>query len=153
MSHYKAKITWKGESVEDFAHNKYSRGHEWEFDEGLKVPASSSPYVVRVPFSVEAAVDPEEAVVAAASSCHMLTFLYLAKKSGFTVTSYTDEAEGEMANNQDGRPFLSKVTLDPQIEWAGEKLPTAQEIAELHHNAHLECPIANSIKGDVIIKT
>lgn len=153
MSHYKAKISWKSSSEEEFTRNKYSRGHEWEFDEGLKIPASSSPFVVRVPFSVEAAVDPEEAVVAAASSCHMLTFLYLAKKSGFIVSSYTDSAEGEMSINEEGRPFLSKITLDPQIEWVGDKLPTSQEIAELHHNAHLECPIANSIKGDVIIKT
>lgn len=151
MGKYFAKIVWKGASVEDFARNKYSRGHEWEFDEGVKVPASSSPNVVRVPFSVEAAVDPEEALVASASSCHMLTFLYLAKKSGFIVTSYSDAAVGEMSNDENGNAFLSKITLDPQIEWAGEKLPTAQEIAELHHNAHLECPIANSIKAEIAI--
>lgn len=151
MGKYLAKISWNGTSDEEFARNKYSRGHTWEFDVGLKVPASSSPNVVRVPYSVEAAVDPEEALVAAASACHMLTFLYLAKKAGFIVMSYTDEASGKMANNEKGMPFLSRIVLDPQIEWSGDKLPTAIEIAELHHNAHLECPIANSIKAEVTL--
>ena len=85
MSTYSAKIAWKTDSPETFAANRYSRGHEWSFDGGVTVPASSSPHAVRVPFSVEAAVDPEEDFVASASSCHMLTFLWLAAKSGFNV--------------------------------------------------------------------
>lgn len=135
-----------------FTKNRYSRGHVWEFDEGVTVAASSSPHAVRLPFSVEAAVDPEEALVAAASSCHMLTFLWLAGKDGFRIDSYSDEAVGEMTADENGSQWISLITLNPKIEWAGDKLPTAIEIAELHHNAHKQCYIANSIKADVIIK-
>src|SRR5450631_2079360 len=90
MSTYTAKITWKSDSPESFAKNQYTRGHTWEFDGGVTVPASSSPHAVRLPFSIEAAVDPEEALVASVSSCHMLTFLWLAAKSGFVINSYED---------------------------------------------------------------
>ena len=136
-----------------FTKNRYSRGHVWEFDEGVTVPASSSPHAVRLPFSLSAAVDPEEALVAAASSCHMLTFLWLAANDGFRIDCYTDEAVGEMTSDENGSQWVSKITLDPQIEWAGEKLPTAIEIAELHHNAHKQCYIANSIKAEIVVKS
>lgn len=116
------------------------------------MPASSSPHAVRVPFSVEAAVDPEEALVASAASCHMLTFLYLAAREGFNIASYTDNAVGEMAAMEDGRQWIAKITLDPQIEWSGERLPTLDETAELHHKAHKECYIANSIRSQITIK-
>lgn len=152
MSTYKAKISWKSDALEMFTKNRYSRGHTWEFDEGVTVPASSSPHAVRLPFSVEAAVDPEEALVASASSCHMLTFLWLAGKDGFRIDSYTDDAVGEMTADENGVQWISLITLDPQIEWAGDKLPTAIEIAELHHNAHKQCYIANSIKAEIVVK-
>lgn len=151
MSTYTATITWKSDSPEEFTHNKYTRGHTWEFDGGVSVPASSSPYVVRVPFSVEEAVDPEEALVAAAASCHMLTFLWLAANGGFNIGSYTDNAVGEMAAMEDGRQWVAKITLDPQIEWIGGP-PTAEELAALHSRAHEGCYIANSIKSEVVIK-
>ncbi len=152
MSSYRAKIRWTSDAPEMFTTGKYSRGHEWEFDEGVTVAASSSKHAVRLPYSVEAAVDPEEALVAAASSCHMLTFLWLAGSAGFRVDAYTDEAVGEMATDAYGSQWISTITLDPQINWAGDKLPTAQEIAELHHNAHKQCYIANSIKSDIVVK-
>lgn len=152
MSSYTAKITWKSDAPEMFTKNRYSRGHVWEFDEGVTVPASSSPHAVRLPFSVEAAVDPEEALVAAASSCHMLTLLWLAAKDGFRIDSYRDEAVGEMTADENGSQWISKITLDPQIEWAGEKLPTSGEIAHLHHEAHKQCYIANSIKAEIVVK-
>jgi organic hydroperoxide reductase OsmC/OhrA len=151
MSTYTAKITWKSDSPEAFAKNQYTRGHTWEFDGGVTVPASSSPHAVRVPFSVEAAVDPEEALVASASSCHMLSFLWLAAKAGFNIASYTDNAEGLMAAMDDGRQWLAKITLDPQIEWFGDA-PTTEQLADLHHRAHEGCYIANSIKSEVIVK-
>src|SRR5205085_4816983 len=128
MSTYAAKITWKSDSTEAFAKNQYTRGHTWEFDGGVTVPASSSPHSVRVPFSVEAAVDPEEALVAAASSCHMLSFLWVAAKAGFNVESYTDEAVGEMTATPEGKQWISKITLDPQIKWIGDKLPTDEDL-------------------------
>jgi organic hydroperoxide reductase OsmC/OhrA len=107
---------------------------------------------VRVPFSVEAAVDPEEALVASASSCHMLSFLWVAAKNGFLLDSYEDNAVGEMTTSTDGKQWVSKITLDPQIEWSGETRPTADEIAEMHHEAHEVCYIANSIKSEVVVK-
>lgn len=148
---YTAKITWKSDSPESFTKNQYTRGHEWSFDGGVTVPASSSPHAVRLPFSVEAAVDPEEALVASASSCHMLTFLYLAAKAGFNVESYEDNAVGEMATLEDGRQWVSKITLDPQIEWIGP-VPSAERLGALHYNAHRECYIANSIKSEIFVK-
>jgi organic hydroperoxide reductase OsmC/OhrA len=151
MSTYTATILWKTDSPESFTNNKYTRGHEWSFDGGVRVPASSSPHAVRVPYSVEAAVDPEEALVASASSCHMLTFLWLAGKAGFNVESYVDNAVGELAAMEDGRQWLAKITLDPQIVWIGDA-PTAGQLADLHHRAHEGCYIANSIKSDVVVK-
>jgi organic hydroperoxide reductase OsmC/OhrA len=152
MSTFTAIITWKSDSPETFTTNKYTRWHEWSFDGGVTVPASSSPHAVRVPFSVEAAVDPEEALVASAASCHMLTFLWLAAKAGFNIASYTDDAVGELAAMEDGRQWMSKITLDPQIEWLGDP-PTAEQLADLHHRAHEECYIANSIKSEIVIKS
>lgn len=151
MGIYTAKISWTSDSPDRFTNQRYSRGHEWSFDGGVTVPASSSPQVVNR-FSVEAAVDPEEALVASAAACHMLTFLYLAAKAGFRIDSYTDNAVGEMTANESGKQWLSRITLDPQIQWAGDKLPTESEIAELHHAAHEECYIANSIRSEITIK-
>lgn len=117
----------------------------------MTVPASSSPHVVRLPFSVEAAVDPEEALVASASSCHMLSFLWVASKAGFVVDSYEDNAVGEMTTNDAGKQWISKITLDPQIVWTGDA-PAAEKLAELHHEAHDICYIANSIKSEIVVK-
>ena len=150
MSTYTAKITWKSDSPDTFTKNRYSRGHSWEFDGGVTVSASSSPHVVPR-FSVEEAVDPEEALVASASSCHMLTFLYLTARAGFNVVGYTDNAVGEMATLEDGRQWVSRITLDPQIEWLGDE-PDADALAKLHHESHEMCFIANSIKSEIVVK-
>src|SRR5436190_8754557 len=152
MSTYTATITWKSDSSDTFAQNKYTRGHEWSFDGGVSVPASSSPHAVRVPYSVEAAVDPEEALVASAASCHMLTFLWVAAKAGFNIGSYTDDAVGEMSATENGSQWVSKITLDPQIEWLGGA-PTTEQLADLHHRAHEGCYIANSIKSEIVVKS
>lgn len=149
MSIYTAKINWKNDAPDKFTKGQYTRRHTWFFDGGVVVPASSSPHSVRVPFSVEAAVDPEEALVAAASSCHMLTFLWVASKKGFIIASYEDNAVGEMTKGDDGKEWISTITLHPHIEWAGDKLPTADEMVEMHHSAHEGCYIASSIKSEV----
>ena len=151
MSTYTAKISWKSDSAEAFAANRYTRGHMWQFDGGVTVPASSSPHSVRVPYSIEAAVDPEEALVAAASSCHMLSFLYVAAKAGFNAVSYDDDAVGEMTATAEGKQWISTITLDPQIVWSGKE-PTKEELDHLHHEAHDICYIANSIKSEVVVK-
>ena len=151
MSTYTSKITWKSDSPETFTKNRYTRGHEWSFDGDVTVPASSSPHSVKLPFSVEAAVDPEEALVASASSCHMLSFLWVASKAGFNVESYEDNAVGEMATTDDEKPWISVITLDPQIVWIGDE-PSAEKLAEMHHEAHEVCYIANSIRSEVVLK-
>jgi organic hydroperoxide reductase OsmC/OhrA len=129
---------------------RYSRAHAWTFDGGVTVQASPSPSVVPAPWSDAAHVDPEEAYVASIASCHMLTFLYLAAKRGFAVESYLDDAVGVMTKNERGRPWVSKVTLAPRITWS-ERVPTAGELEELHHGAHDECFIANSVKTEIVV--
>ncbi|HEV2211052.1 MAG TPA: OsmC family protein [Verrucomicrobiae bacterium] len=152
MSEHKAIITWKRTSP-DFLKGKYSREHTWTFDGGLTLPASPSPSVVPVPYSNPAHIDPEEAFVASVSSCHMLTFLYLASRQGFQVDSYKDEAVGLMAKNERGVPWVGSVTLNPQIAYGGDKLPTPAEEERLHHQSHEQCFIANSIKTEVTVKS
>jgi organic hydroperoxide reductase OsmC/OhrA len=152
MAHeYRANVTWTREAGAKFTDQRYSRGHSWTFDGGITVPASSSPSSVRLPYSVAEAVDPEEALVAAVSSCHMLTFLFVAAKQGFVVDAYIDEAVGEMTKNERGRLWVSKVTLAPRITFAGEKRPTQEQLDELHHLAHEECYIANSVKSEIVV--
>jgi len=118
------------------------------FDGGIEVPASSSPHVVPVPLSAANAVDPEEAFVAALSSCHMLWFLSIAAKRGFVVDSYRDEAVGVMGKDADGRRAITTVTLRPAVEYAG-KAPSREEAAAMHAESHDLCFIANSVKTEV----
>jgi organic hydroperoxide reductase OsmC/OhrA len=151
MHRYEARVTWQRDGSK-FTDNRYSRGHEWSFDGGVTVRASSSPLTVKAPYSVAEAVDPEEALVAATSSCHMLWFLSLAGRQGFVVDRYSDDAFGVMEKNADGKVAFTRITLRPRIEFAGDKLPSADEIAALHHSAHEECFISNSLKCDVVIE-
>jgi organic hydroperoxide reductase OsmC/OhrA len=152
MAHeYTATVSWKRGPDEAFTDIKFSRGHTWSFDGGVTVPASSSPLSVRLPFSRADAVDPEEALVAALSSCHMLTFLYLAARQGFVVDSYDDDAVGVMTKNERGKLFVSKTTLRPRIVFSGAKQPSEAELAQLHHHAHEECYIANSVLTEVVV--
>jgi len=130
-----------------FTDKRYSRAHVWRFDGGQVVPASASPHIVPLPYSVEANVDPEEAYIAAISSCHMLTFLSLAAPKQIVIESYTDHATGVM-EMVDGKLIVSRVELNPTIVYGGEP-PTAAMAAELHHAAHEQCFIANSVKTDI----
>jgi|SRR4051794_18309693 organic hydroperoxide reductase OsmC/OhrA len=150
MSEHKASISWKRNGP-DFVKGKYSREHTWSFDGGVTVPASPSPSVVPAPWSNAANVDPEEAFVASISSCHMLTYLWLASKQGFEIESYEDTAVGAMTKNERGVPWVSSVTLNPKIIYGGSKKPTAEEIEHLHHEAHAQCFIANSVKTNVLV--
>lgn len=152
MGEHKATIEWRNTATAtDFMKGKYSREHAWSFDGGVTVPASPSPSVVPAPWSNAANVDPEEAYVASIACCHMLTFLWVASKRGFAIASYRDEAVGVMAKNARGKPWVAKVTLDPKIEWI-EKTPTAAELAELHHAAHEDCFIANSVATEIVVQ-
>lgn len=148
MAEYTATVHWERDG-QKFTDNKYSRRHLVEFDGGVTVPASSSPHSVPLPFSSADAVDPEEAFVAALSSCHLLWFLSLAAKRGFVVDSYRDEAVGTLARNAEGKIAMTEVTLRPAVQFVGEIQPTAEEIQTLHEEAHEQCFIANSVKSEV----
>src|SRR5665213_1710018 len=151
MSTYSAETIWtRGDaSREDFVANRYSRRHVLRFDGGIDVPGSSSPTVVRPPFSDAHAVDPEEAFVSSLSSCHMLWFLSLAAQRGFCVDRYADAATGVMKKNDAGRMAMTLVTLHPRVEFSGERVPSRADIEHLHHEAHEACFIANSVKTEV----
>jgi organic hydroperoxide reductase OsmC/OhrA len=148
MSEHKAIIEWAKPSP-DFLKGRYSREHIWSFDGGESVLASASPSVVPVPLSNPAGVDPEEGFIAALSSCHMLTFLDLARRKGFAIERYRDEAVGHMTKNADGAMWVSEVILNPEITYTGDRRPSPAEEEELHHAAHKLCFISNSVKTDV----
>lgn len=151
MAEHIVSARWAATEGEDFRSGKYSRKHVWEFDSGHVIPASPSPSVVRVPFSDPSCIDPEEAFVAAVSSCHLLTFLHVASKRGWVVQSYDDRAVGVLTKNERRIPWVSRITLHPKITFSGPT-PTATELDELHHLAHEECFIANSIKTEVLVQ-
>jgi organic hydroperoxide reductase OsmC/OhrA len=149
MTSYTAQTLWlRGE--QNFLDNRYSRKHVLRFDGGAEMAGSSSPHVVRLPYSDAAAVDPEEMFVASLSSCHMLWFLSIAVGRKFRVDRYFDAASGIMEKNADGKLFVSVVTLRPEVQFSGERLPTRAEIDAMHHAAHEECFIANSVKAQVL---
>ena len=150
MSEYYAKVFWARGDDEDYVDNRYSRAHQWSFDGGVTVQASSSPHVVPLPYSMEENVDPEEAFVASLSSCHMLFFLSIAAKSKFVVDEYVDNAVGVMEKDNDGKVSITKVTLRPRVTFSGEKQPTSEQLEKMHHQSHEQCFIANSVKTEVV---
>jgi organic hydroperoxide reductase OsmC/OhrA len=148
MSHYTAETLWvRGD--QDFLSNRYSRKHVLRFDGGLEVPGSSSPHVVPVPQSDPSAVDPEELFLASLSSCHMLWFLALAAKQKFVVDFYRDVAQGVLEKNAQGKYFMSVVTLRPEVRFSPDRIPSHEQLMALHHRAHEECYIANSVRSEV----
>ena len=151
MSKYTATIKWR-RGDQDFLSDNYSRGHTWEFDGGVSVPASASPHIVPLPKSVAENVDPEEAFVASLSSCHMLFFLSIAAKNGYIVDNYTDCAIGHMAKNEQGKNSMTKVILRPDINFSGDKRPTAEQTRHLHEQSHEQCFIANSVTTEIDIE-
>ncbi|HEY5458290.1 MAG TPA: OsmC family protein [Sphingomicrobium sp.] len=151
MAKHFATIRWFASPGEDFAKGQYSRAHSWNFDGLANVAASASPHIVPMPWANPNAVDPEEAFVASAASCHMLFFLDFARRAGVIVTSYDDEAEGEMEKGDDGKTRITRITLRPRIVY-GDVAPTDEMLADLHHKAHEACFIANSITSEIVIE-
>jgi len=151
MGTYTATVSWqRGEQA--FTDGKYSRAHVWRFDGGAVVPASSSPHSVPLPYSDASAVDPEEALVAAVSSCHMLWFLSLAAEQGFVVDSYRDTAEAQLGPIGYGRQGITDIVLRPQVTFSGALRPQAAAVEALHHVAHERCYIANSLRTAVRVE-
>ena len=152
MSEHTALVSWQRGTNEVFIDHQYSRGHQWQFDGGAVIAASSSPSVVPLPQSIENNVDPEEAFVAALSSCHMLFFLSLVAKRRWTVDQYADNAVGLMSKDSRGLLAMTEVTLCPAVRFSGERMPTRDDVAHIHHQAHEHCFIANSVKTVVAVK-
>jgi organic hydroperoxide reductase OsmC/OhrA len=150
MAIHTATIEWHRKGA-NFLDRKFSRAHDWHFDGGLTVRGSAAPGVLRPPLADPTAVDPEEALVAALSSCHMLFFLAFAAKDGFVVDSYVDRAEGLLERSAEGKTSITQIILRPDIAYEGEA-PSAEKEAEMHHMAHDHCYIANSIKADVTVE-
>lgn len=148
MAKHGATVEWQ-RGDQNFLDRRYSRAHRWHFDGGAEVAASSSPHVVREPFSNPANVDPEEAYVAALSSCHMLWFLDLAARAGFRIDSYRDAAEGVMTKNADGKEWVARVILRPHVLFGGAQAPDEAAIEALHHEAHANCFLANSVRSAI----
>jgi organic hydroperoxide reductase OsmC/OhrA len=148
MSEHTVTIDWKRET-RDFEYQSYNRDHDWVFDAGITVRASANPAYL----GSESCVDPEEAFVGSLSSCHMLTFLAIACKKRFTVDGYRDQAVGILGKDQAGSLAMTRVTLRPQVRFGGERTPTQEELAQLHHQAHHACFIANSVKTEVVVES
>lgn len=151
MSEHVATVEWS-RGDQPFLDNRYARAHYWRFDGGAVVRGSSAPSSVPEPMSDAAAVDPEEALVAAVSSCHMLFFLAFAGKAGFVVDRYSDDAVGVMGRDERGKISITQVTLRPAVVFSGETRPDAAALEALHHRAHEACYIANSIRAGVTVE-
>jgi organic hydroperoxide reductase OsmC/OhrA len=149
MHQYTATVRWERKGV-PFTDRKYSRAHVWRFDGGIEVPGSSSPLVVREPLSEPHAIDPEEALVASASSCHMLFFLDFASRAGLVVDSYQDDAIATMGTAADGKVYVATIELKPHIAFSGNP-PSPDDLAALHHRSHEACYIANSLRSEVTV--
>ncbi len=149
MATYRATIEWTLKDGEDFVSGRYSRAHTVAFSEHV-VPATASHHIVGK-WAAPGAVDPEEMLVASLSNCHMLTFLHVARLKGFAITRYRDAAEGVMEKNAEGKMAITRVTLRPEITYAGKR-PTDAERDHLHHEAHEECFIANSVKTEIVVE-
>lgn len=147
MSEHTITLEWKRE-LESFSYETYNRDHVWVFEGGVRVPASAVPAYRGNP----ALVNPEEALVAALSSCHMLTFLAIAAKKRFVVDRYSDQAVGFLEKNQKGKLAMTRVILRPRVVFGGPTLPTPEQLAELHEGAHRECFIANSVTTAVTVE-
>jgi organic hydroperoxide reductase OsmC/OhrA len=150
MKPHRAIITWTHDGA-DFLKRRYSRVHTVAFAHGVELVGSASTSVVPKPFAIDEAVDPEAMLTASLSACHMLTFLDVAARAGFQVADYRDEAEGTLGKLASGRYAVTRVVLHPQITWAGDKRPTAEELADLHHKAHDACFISNSVTTEVVV--
>lgn len=146
---HEATVEWSLDGG-DFARGRYTRAHLWSFGGGARIPASAAPHIVPPPFSDPTSIDPEEALVAALSSCHMLWFLSVVQREGHTILTYHDQAQGVMGRTAAGTQWLSAVTLRPRTQWSGAR-PSAEALARLHVEAHAQCYIANSVKTSIHI--
>lgn len=147
MSEHIAQLVWT-RTTPDFDYRTYTRDHVWRFDNGSEIAASATPAYLGNP----ALIDPEEAYVASLASCHMLTFLALATRKRFIVDRYEDKAVGYVEKNAEGKLAVTRVLLQPSVTFSGDKMPTADDLSQLHDMAHRECFIANSVLTEIEVK-
>jgi organic hydroperoxide reductase OsmC/OhrA len=151
MARFRARVDWALAPGEDFAAGRYLRGHAVGFEDGPQMRGTASHHVVGDRWAEVGAVDPEQMLVAAIASCHMLSFLHVARLAGFGVAAYRDEAEGLMEKNAEGRLAITRVELRPEIGWLGAP-PAPEALERLHHEAHETCFIANSVKTEILVR-
>ena len=144
MSSYVINLEWKKES-EDFSYEKYNRDHTVSFSGNQTLKNSASPeYLGNSDMS-----NPEELLASALASCHMLTFLAIASKSGYVVESYTCKAEAVLGKNAEGRISVTEINLTPEISYSGDKRPSDEQLKSLHDKSHKNCFIAQSLQSKV----
>jgi organic hydroperoxide reductase OsmC/OhrA len=141
MSEHHAAVHWARTSA-DFSYETYNRAHEIRFKSGTVVLAASAAPVFR---GDRDRVDPEEAYVGSLSSCHMLTFLAICARRRLPVDAYDDEAVGWLEKGANGKLWMARVTLAPRVQFGPGVTVDAKTLAEIHHLAHEECFIANSV--------
>lgn len=151
-SEHMATVIWK-RGEQSFLDKKYSRAHVWRFDDGCEVAGSCPPSkFIPPPMAKPDAVDPEEGLVASLSACHMLFFLAFAAKAGYRIDHYEDNAVGVLGKNERGKTYMERITLRPAVTFSGDIKPDAAAVSELHHRAHDECFIANSLRSEIVIE-
>ena len=147
MSEHKVYLSWKNDG-EDFSYKTYDRSHSWKFEGGTLIKASAAPdYLGNAEL-----VNPEEAFAASLASCHMLTFLAIASMKKYTVATYEDNAVAILGKNEKQRMAVTKVYLRPNIIFKGDNIPDRTTIDEMHHRAHQECFISNSVLTEIIVE-
>jgi organic hydroperoxide reductase OsmC/OhrA len=143
MTEHHVVLNWEKGDV-PFTYDAYPRNHAISFKNGQETVIASSSPAYRGDGSK---ADPEDLLVAALSSCHMLSFLAIAAKKKLTVNSYQDDAVGFLENDN-GKLWITRVILRPKVAIDAD----AETLAHIHHLAHEACFIANSVKTQVSVE-
>jgi organic hydroperoxide reductase OsmC/OhrA len=147
MSEHRIHLVWSRDGA-PFERNNYRREHRVVYPGGQAIDASAAPGYG----GLESHVDPEQQLLGALSSCHMLTFLAVAANRGYVVDHYADDAVAELGRNAEGQTAVTTATLRPRIRFAGDNVPGAEDLAKLHERAHRACFVANSVRTAVTIE-
>jgi organic hydroperoxide reductase OsmC/OhrA len=144
MSKHEIKLNWTRTSA-DFNYENYNRTHQVSFKEGQEIYVSAAPDFHGDPQFA----DPEQVLLAALSSCHMLTFLAIASKSKFVLDEYHDEPVATLSQDSETKKFwISEINLNPKVKFSGDS-PDLAKLKHMHDKAHENCFIARSIKTKV----
>lgn len=142
--HFKANIRWTGNTGHGTTDARaYERSHEISIENKALIKGSSDP-AFRGDGSKH---NPEDMLISALSSCHMLWYLHLCADAGVVVQEYTDRVEGKMTESPDGGGHFTEVTLNPTV--IVEHPDMIEKANELHHLANAKCFIANSVNFPV----